>query len=86
MAQTNLPQSGKYANAFVMQPGLVRHCHVQLEGMDKPVAAIEYQGHTYSFFKAFSSWEEAEKIASRLKDLYIITNTRKGWAIWAFEY
>lgn len=76
---------GKTAN-FVIVPAEVRFSHIKVEDFDKPVAAINYNGYTYSLFRTSNDWAEVEKITSRLSVAYVITTTAKGWAIWVFEY
>ncbi|CAN1212904.1 hypothetical protein TUMEXPCC7403_22055 [Tumidithrix helvetica PCC 7403] len=78
--------SSRFSQALVTQPAQVCYRHLKLEDLDKPVAGLDYEGHTYSFFKAFSDWAETEKVASRMSDRYVITTTKKGWVIWVFEY
>ena len=76
---------GKTPN-FVITPAEVRYHHIKVEDLEKPVAAIAYQGFTYSLFRTSFDWTEVEKITSRLSAVYIITVIKKGWAIWVFEY
>jgi len=91
MPQPNLNQSdqmrlGSNAENFVILPASVRHRHIQLPDLDKPIAGLEYENHSYSIFRACAEWAEVEKITSRLSSKYIITMTKKGWVIWVFEY
>lgn len=76
---------GKKSN-FVITPAEVRYHHIKVEDLDKPVAAIAYNGLTYSLFRTSFDWTEVEKITSRLSADYVITVIKKGWAIWVFEY
>ncbi|OIP74913.1 MAG: hypothetical protein AUK48_08790 [Oscillatoriales cyanobacterium CG2_30_44_21] len=76
---------GKTLN-FVIVPADVKHKHIKVEDLDKPVAAISYNNYTYSLFRTSNSWIEVEKLTSRLSVAYLITVTAKGWAIWVFEY
>jgi hypothetical protein len=84
--QSEFLRLGGNADHFVILPAQVRHCHVQLPDLDKPIAAIAYENHTYSIFRACSTWVEVEKISSRLSSKYLITVTKKGWVIWVFEF
>jgi hypothetical protein len=77
---------GKTANNFVILPAQIRCHHIKLEDLEKPVAAIAYNGFTYSLFRTSSDWVEVEKLTSRLSADYVITVIKKGWAIWVFEY
>lgn len=77
---------GKPTEAYVLEKATMRHCQLRLEGFDKPVAGIEYKGEYYSFFRFLPTWDEAEKIANRLKGTCVITPVKKGWVIWAYEY
>ncbi len=76
---------GKTSN-FVITPAQIRYHHIQVEDLDRPVAAIAYNGFTYSLFRTSSDWNEVEKLTSRLSAAYVITVISKGWAIWVFEY
>lgn len=71
---------------YVIDPKMTHHCHIDLIDYDKPIAAIAYQGKFYSFFRTCPNWEAVEKIGSRMKDEFVITQIKKGWAIWAFEF
>ncbi len=76
---------GKTAD-FVIVPSEIRYHHIKIEDFDKPVAAIAYNGYTYSIFRTSNDWAEVVKLCSRLSTAYVITVTAKGWAIWVFEY
>ncbi|OYQ64343.1 hypothetical protein B9G53_12125 [Pseudanabaena sp. SR411] len=76
---------GKTTN-FVIVPAEIRYHHIKVEDLDKPVAAITYNGFTYSLFRTSFDWTEVQKITSRLSSAYVITVISKGWAIWTFEY
>lgn len=67
-------------------PAQIRYHHIKVEDFEKPVAAIAYNGFTYSLFRTSSDWTEVGKITSRLSSAYVISVTPKGWAIWVFEY
>lgn len=71
---------------FVIVPAEIRYHHIKVEDLDKPVAAITYNGFTYSLFRTSFDWTEVQKITSRLSSAYVITVISKGWAIWTFEY
>lgn len=76
---------GKTSN-FVIVPAQLTYHHIKVEESDKPIAAIKYNGFTYSLFRTSSSWAEVSKLTGRLSAAYIITVIAKGWAIWVFEY
>ena len=76
----------EHATSFVILPAQVRHCHLKLPDLDKPIAGLEYNDHTYSIFRACATWAEVEKITSRLSSSYVITVTKKGWVIWVLEF
>jgi hypothetical protein len=76
---------GKTSN-FVIVPASIKHTHVTIEDLTKPVAAILYNNYTYSLFRTSNDWAEVEKLTSRLSSAYVITVISKGWAIWVFEY
>ncbi len=59
--------------------------HIKLAGDDKPFPAISYRNYTYTLFRTLSDWETAQKISSRLKVGYLITQTPKGWVVWVHE-
>ncbi len=77
---------GGKTNNFVIVPAQIKYKHIKVDDLDKPVAAISYNGYTYSLFRTSSDWTEVEKLTSRLSVAYVITVTVKGWAIWVFEY
>ena len=77
---------GGKTNNFVIVPAQIQYKHIKVEDLDKPVAAISYNGYTYSLFRTSSDWAEVEKLTNRLSAAYVITVTAKGWAIWVFEY
>ena len=76
---------GKTAK-FAIVPAQIRYKHIRFDDLEKPVAAIAYNGFTYSLFRTSSDWAEVEKLTSRLSAAYVITVIIKGWAIWVFEY
>ncbi|MFM7603030.1 MAG: hypothetical protein ACKO7R_17835 [Pseudanabaena sp.] len=76
---------GKTTN-FLIVPAEIRYHHIKVEDLDKPVAAITYNGSTYSLFRTSFDWAGVKKITSRLSTAYVITVISKGWAIWTFEY
>jgi hypothetical protein len=86
MPQPKSFQSNQPLPSFVAQASRVRYRHLKLEDLDKPVAGLDYEGHTYSFFKVLANWLEVEKVTNRMSDRFVITATKKGWAIWVFEY
>jgi hypothetical protein len=77
---------GGKASNFVIVPAEIRYHHIKVEDLDKPVAAITYNGSIYSLFRTSFDWTEVEKITKRLSVTYVITAIRKGWAIWVLEY
>ena len=64
---------------------LVQRKHIMIEGDDKPFPAIVYRQHTYSLFRTLQDWASVEKITSRLRLGYLVTQTPKGWVIWVHE-
>jgi hypothetical protein len=86
MVPTSSPKSEGFTKTLVVEPAMVRYCHIKLEDAEKPVAAIEYKGHYYSLFRALPDWTTTEKIVGRLSTSYVITAIKRGWVIWAFEY
>lgn len=86
MSPAPSPLPSQFMKTFTIEPSQVRYCHIKVEGSDKPVAAIEYKQHFYSFFRAFSDWSAVEKVANRMSDSYVITVAKKGWVLWAYEY
>lgn len=80
------PSSDKSAPTLMVVPAQVRYGHIKLDGLDKPVAALEYQGHTYSFFRVCTDWDDVEKLMARLSEPHVITRIKKGWAMWVYEY
>ncbi len=63
----------------------VQKMHIRVAGDDKPFPAIRYRNNTYSLFRTLSDWQTAQKISSRLKVGYLITQTPKGWVVWVHE-
>ena len=76
---------GKTSN-FVILSAEIRYQHIKVDELEKPVAAIVYNGYTYSLFRTSTDWAEVEKLTNRLSAAYVITVIAKGWAIWVFEY
>ncbi len=85
-ANVKLDQLGGFTDAMVIIPTQVRHYHVSLNEGEKPVPAIEYDGHTYSMFRVCTTWDDVEKLTSRLSDEYVVTIIKRGWVIWVFEF
>ncbi|AFY72190.1 hypothetical protein Syn7502_00015 [Synechococcus sp. PCC 7502] len=83
---TDLFRLGTNTDRFVILPAQVRHRHVKLPDLDKPIAALDYENHTYSIFRVCTTWAEVEKIINRLSSQYVITVAKKGWIIWVFEF
>jgi len=59
--------------------------HIKVAEDDKPFPAISYRKQIYTLFRTLSDWETAQKISSRLRVGYLITETPKGWVIWVHE-
>jgi hypothetical protein len=76
---------GKTSN-FVIVSAEIQYKHIKIDETEKPVAAIVYNGYTYSLFRTSKDWTEVEKLTGRLSAAYVITVISKGWAIWVFEY
>lgn len=64
---------------------LVQRKHITIEGDDKPFPAIVYKQHTYSLFRTIQDWSSVQKITSRLRFGYLVTQTPKGWVVWVHE-
>lgn len=65
-----------------------RNCYISVADEDKPVAAIEFNGQFYSFFKTMPERARAEQIADRLLDKghrVLMTLIPRGQAIWVYE-
>ncbi len=84
--ESELFRLGGKTSSFAIVPADIRYQHIKVEDLDKPVAAIVYNGYTYSLFRTSTTWAEAEKLTGRLSVAYVITVISKGWAIWVFEY
>jgi uncharacterized protein YerC len=80
------PNSDNSTPTLMVVPAQVRYRHIKLDGLDKPIAALDHLGHTYSFFRVCTDWEEVEKLMSRLSDPHVVTRIKKGWAVWVYEY
>lgn len=63
----------------------VKRLHINVEGEDKPFPAISYRNHIYSLFRTLNDWSAVEKITSRLRASYLVTQTPKGWVVWVHE-
>lgn len=67
---------------------LYRACHIHVPDSEKRLAAIQFQGKYYSFFKTEHQEARAKELCLRLiqkGDRAILTKTPKGFAIWAYE-
>jgi hypothetical protein len=63
-------------------------CHIQLPSSDRRLAAILFDGHYYSLFKAIEDLQQALPIVRRLSyrgDEVAITKTAKGFGLWILE-
>jgi hypothetical protein len=86
LSEEELFRLGGKSSNFVIVPAQIRRMHIKLEDIEKPIAAIEYNGFTYSLFRTTANWAELVKLTGRLNVAYVITVIPKGWAIWVFEY
>ena len=86
LSESELFRLGGKTSNFIIVPAEIRYQHIKIEDLDKPVAALNYHGYTYSLFRTSNDWAEIEKLTSRLSVAYVITVIPKGWAIWVFEY
>lgn len=85
---------GQYQNSRERsQPEMISRpayqmCHVDLPDHPRPVAAIAYNGHYYSLFKARQPLGEAQAMAERLYDQneqVVMTELPTGYAVWVLE-
>jgi hypothetical protein len=86
LSESELFHLGGKTTNFVIMSAEIRYQHIKVDELEKPVAAIVYNGYTYSLFRTSTDWDEVKKLTSRLSVAYVITVISKGWAIWVFEY
>ncbi|MEB3295601.1 MAG: hypothetical protein VKJ24_20815 [Synechococcales bacterium] len=66
----------------------IQHCHISLPGEENPVAAIQYQGHYYSFFKVMTNEARLQAIVDRLVEkgnTVVLVKIPTGHSIWVLE-
>ncbi len=63
-----------------------RPLRVRVEGEDEPIPAIsldrENDTRIYVLFRELQDWPNVEKVALRLRDRFVITRLKSGWALW----
>ncbi|NJL36238.1 MAG: hypothetical protein HC899_05375 [Leptolyngbyaceae cyanobacterium SM1_4_3] len=65
-----------------------RPCHIRVPDLEKPLAAIAFNGNYYSLFKVVEDVQQAKQIIVRLShrgDSTIITKSLKGYGLWVLE-
>ncbi|MGI0488287.1 hypothetical protein ACN4EK_22825 [Pantanalinema rosaneae CENA516] len=66
----------------------VSTCHISLPDLPKPVGGITYQGKLYSYVRAYSTLEAAQRAAARLLqrgNQVILIPVPKGLILWVLE-
>ena len=86
LGENELFRLGGKTASFIIVPTEIKYHHIRVEDLEKPVAALTFNNHTYSLFRTSNDWSEVQKITGRLSETYVITVIPKGWAIWTFEY
>ncbi|MBD2070987.1 hypothetical protein H6F93_26300 [Leptolyngbya sp. FACHB-671] len=65
-----------------------RPCHIRVPDLDKPLAAIAFNGNYYSLFKVVEDVKQAKQLIIRLShrgDATVITKSVKGYGLWVLE-
>ncbi|WP_199333766.1 hypothetical protein [Oculatella sp. FACHB-28] len=65
-----------------------RPCHIRVPDLDKPLAAIAFNGDYYSLFKVVEDVQQAKQLIIRLShrgDATVITKSVKGYGLWVLE-
>lgn len=65
-----------------------RPCHIRVPDLDKPLAAIAFNGNYYSLFKVVEDVQQAKQLIIRLShrgDATVITKSVKGYGLWVLE-
>lgn len=76
------------ATPLILDRKDVSTCHIHLPGLPKPVGAIAYQSKLYSYVRAYSTLEAAQRAAARLLqrgNQVILTRVPKGLILWVLE-
>jgi hypothetical protein len=63
-------------------------CSIWVPDLDKPLNAIQFQGHYYSLQKTCQSQEEALTVGSRLAntgDAAVVLQGVYGYSVWVLE-
>ncbi|MDX2098921.1 MAG: hypothetical protein SFW36_14185 [Leptolyngbyaceae cyanobacterium bins.59] len=82
-----IPPSANSMLLLLEQKSVIR-CHILLPDAPRPIGAIFYQGHFYSYIKFYESEEAALKGAGRLSergDHVLLTRIPKGIVLWGLE-
>ncbi|MEO1211476.1 MAG: hypothetical protein AAFX78_18340 [Cyanobacteria bacterium J06638_20] len=65
-----------------------RSCHVVLSDTGERLAAIQFDGNYYSFFRSVTEKQRALELSRKLQnrgDSVVITKTPKGFVLWVLE-
>lgn len=66
----------------------VKNCHICLPDTPRPIGAIQFGGHFYSYVKFFSDLDAAQRGAGRLMqrgNVVVLTRVTKGLVLWVLE-
>jgi hypothetical protein len=65
-----------------------RPCHIRVPDLEKPLAAIAFNGNFYSLFRVVEEVQQAKQVIVRLshrKDSTVVTKSMRGYGIWVLE-
>ncbi|NJN58252.1 MAG: hypothetical protein HC879_12515 [Leptolyngbyaceae cyanobacterium SL_5_9] len=80
------PQQQSYS--ILTSRSQYRPCHIRVPDLEKPLAAIAFNGNYYSLFKVVEDVQQAKQIIVRLShrgDSTVITKSLKGYGLWVLE-
>jgi hypothetical protein len=80
------PQQQSYS--ILTSRSQYRPCHIRVPDLEKPLAAIAFNGNYYSLFKVVEDVQQAKQIIAKLShrgDSTVITKSLKGYGLWVLE-
>lgn len=72
----------------ILNRSAFRTCHIRVPDMERPMGAIAYSNHFYSYVRFYPTLEAARRGASRLLqrgNRVVLTQVPKGFVLWVLE-
>lgn len=81
-------KTGLTPTPAILPRSAFKPCHIRVPDMDRPMGAIAYNNHLYSYVRFYPTLEAAQRGADRLLqrgNRIVLTQVPKGLVLWVLE-